>query len=128
MRAKFFLYLLVTLILLVVAYFVFMVVRAFHIVIVDFFKARELDRLSTELAEARARKHEEAEMRLKGPCQHLFDDDGGALPPDVCCKCGMAKVQPEGDCDHRWQRLPGIIPKSACTKCGQDYSSVTSVR
>ena len=124
MRAKFFLYLVVALLGLVVAYFVFMFLRAIYTVVSDYFTGRELDRLSVEFAEKREQQQREAQARLDNGCRHDFNDDGGAFPEDVCRLCGLAKTKPEGDCDHVWRRSPGIIPKSACEKCKATYSSV----
>lgn len=124
MRGKFFLYLLVGLIGLVVAYFVFMVLRAIYVTFMELKSGRELNQLADEYSHRRQQQLDAAHARLDNACAHEFEDDGGALPPDVCCKCGLARDRPDGECDHTWERLPGIIPQSACTKCGQKYSSV----
>ena len=127
MRAKFFLYLLVGLIGLVFAYFVFMVFRAMYVTIMEIMRGRELDRLADEYSQRREQQSNEAQARLNNGCDHEFDDDGGSLPPGVCCKCGLASQRPEGDCDHAWIRSPGIIPQSACSKCGKLFCSVPGV-
>lgn len=127
MRSKFFLYLGLTLIALIVGYFVWMVVKAFYTIFSDYRSGVELDRLGQQLADKRQERRRMEERRLANGCDHEFDDLGGALPPDVCCKCGIAKVAPEGNCDHVWRFVKGIIPESTCEKCGKRYSGVTAV-
>ena len=127
MRGKFFLYLLVGLIGLVVAYFMFMVLRAIYLTIMEIITGRELDRLAEEFSERREQQLHTAQSRLSNGCDHEFDDDGGTLPPDVCRKCGLERNRPEDECDHIWKRLPGIIPQSACKVCGKKYSSVLGI-
>ena len=123
-RGTFFGLLVAGLVGLVVTYFLVMVVRAFVIVIMDIRTGRELDRLAAEFAEKRRQTAAEAEERLNNGCAHTFDDRGGALPPDVCCKCGLSRQLPSGNCDHVWRVLPGIVPQSQCEKCGATYCDV----
>ena len=127
MRGKFFLYLLVGLVGLIVAYFLFMVLRAIYVTIMEIKTGWELDHLADEYVQRREQQVQESEARLNNGCTHEFDDEGGALPPDVCRKCGIEKQLPAGDCDHAWKRVPGIIPQSACSKCGKKYSSVLGI-
>jgi hypothetical protein len=124
MRAQFFLYLLLFLVGLVVAYFLFMVLRAVYVTIMEVKTGRELDRLADEFSERREEQLRESQQRLDNGCDHDFGDDGGALPPNVCRKCGLARQRPPGDCDHHWNRVAGIIPQSACSKCGERFSGV----
>ena len=123
MRGKFFLWLFMGLIALAILYFVWMVLRALYLTFEDMWTNRELTRLADEYTEKRRRSSEEARQRLANGCEHDFDDQGGALPPDVCCRCGLAREKPSGDCDHQWQVQPGIVPRSQCTRCGVEFTS-----
>ncbi|HEY6564874.1 MAG TPA: hypothetical protein VIY86_10290 [Pirellulaceae bacterium] len=126
MRAKFYLYLLLALIALGALYFLWLVLRALYTIFADVRQSRELDELAEALARKRADFRHQAEVRLKNGCEHDFDDACGALPHDVCGKCGIARERPEGPCDHHWQVEPGIIPRSTCKLCGEHFSPVTS--
>ena len=127
MRGAFFMWLAVGLVGLIVAYFIWTVLYALFKTAVDIKTGRELDRLAEEYAEKRDQRQRDAVTRLETGCDHEFDDDGGALPPDVCRLCGIAKEKPPGKCDHRWKKLPGIIPQSQCAACGETYSPVHGV-
>ena len=127
MRGTFFMWLGVGLVVLALAYFVIIVIRALYQTIVDMVRQRELDRLADEYSEKRDQRQREQQQRLDSGCQHEFDDLGGALPPGVCKHCGLAREKPRGDCDHRWKKLPGIIPQSHCTLCGETFSTVHGV-
>jgi hypothetical protein len=124
MRTQFFLYLGLGLSAILLGWFVWLVLKAFYSIFADLRTDRELSQLAMELAEKRRQGRLAAQARLNNGCQHEFDDALGALPPDVCRKCGIGRDPPEGDCDHSWQLLPGIIPESRCTKCGARFSSI----
>jgi hypothetical protein len=124
MRTKFFLYLAIGLLLLIVGYFLWLVIKSVYTIFADARTYRELDKLAGQLAEKRRQRRQDLELRLQNGCQHEFDDALGALPPNVCRKCGCAKEPPAGECDHIWKVLPGIIPESQCQKCGQRFSGV----
>jgi hypothetical protein len=82
---------------------------------------RQFDGMREYRLEREAVLREEQARRLDNGCEHLFDDQFGALPPDVCCRCGIAKQKPAGDCDHTWCREPGLLPASICVKCGARF-------
>ena len=86
----------VGLVLLILGYFVIVVLKAFYQVAVDLKSRRELNQLAEEYADKRDQRQREADERLNTGCNHVFDDDGGALPPDVCRICGMARIKPPG--------------------------------
>ena len=127
MRGAFFMWLGVGLVLLILGYFVIVVLKAFYEVAMDLRSRRELNQLAEEYANKRDQRQRESRARLDTGCAHVFDDDGGALPPDVCRICGMARVKPPGPCDHRWEKIPGIVPQSKCTLCGETFSTVHGV-
>ena len=122
--AKFFFYLALGLLGLLALYFLWLVLKAFYSIIVDFQVNRDLDQLADELAAKRRERRERERQRLNNGCDHQFDDALGALPPNVCRKCGIERDPPSGDCDHRWKVQPGIVPESVCAKCGKVYSKI----
>ena len=124
MRGQFFLWLFIGLIALAILYFLFLVLKAFYVTLEEMWTNRELTKLADEYSERRRNREEEARQRLNNGCQHLFDDQAGALPPDVCCHCGLAKTKPDGDCDHVWRIVPGIIPRSKCEICEQEFCRI----
>lgn len=124
MRGKFFLWLLMGLVALALLYFVWLVLHAIYLTIEDLWRNRELGKLAVEYKERRQRNVLEAERRLDNGCEHDFDDQAGALPPDVCCRCGLARQKPPGACDHAWRVMPGIVPRSQCEKCHEEFTSV----
>jgi hypothetical protein len=124
MRGMFFLWLLFGLIALAVLYFLFLVAKSFVVIAQDIWTNRELTKLADEYSDRRKRLKTEAVARLQNGCEHQYDDQAGALPGNVCCRCGLSKEKPPGDCDHVWRVLPGIIPRSQCEKCNQEFSSV----
>ena len=123
-RGSFFGLLLLGLLGLVVAYFIFMVIRSFVTIFSDMMTNRDLDRLAQEFSQKRKESAAAAERRLNNGCEHSFDDQGGALPPDVCSKCGIARTKPADECDHVWRVMPGVIPQSQCEQCGTKFNSV----
>jgi hypothetical protein len=126
MRAKFFAILVAVLVASAVLYFLWLVIKALVSTIVDLKTSRNLDKLAAEYANRRRAQRQSAAERLQNGCEHYFNDAGGALPPNVCCKCGLAKERPATACDHVWRVVPGIIPQSRCEQCGMTYSSVPS--
>ncbi len=124
MRSKFFLYLALFLIALIVLYFLWLVAKAIYTILFDIWNDRELARLADQLAARRQERRLASERRLKNGCDHEFDDVLGALPPDVCRKCGLARELPAGPCDHVWRIQPGIIPESRCERCGERYTGI----
>ncbi len=124
MRGAFFLWLLMGLVALAILYFILIVIQALYVTFQDMWTNRELTKLSDEYSERRQRLNVEAADRLQNGCDHLFDDRAGALPPGVCCRCGIALEKPAGDCDHVWQVQPGIIPSSKCRNCNEEFFGV----
>ena len=109
---------------LALTYCLVMVARAFWVVFTDIRDARELDQLAAEFAEKRRQTAVEDQARLNNGCDHVYEDQAGALPPNVCNRCGLAKKKPAGACDHVWRVLPGIVPQSQCEHCGKTYCTV----
>jgi hypothetical protein len=104
-----------------VLYFVWLCLRDLFYHVRDWRHSRQFGDLRAQ-REARSRAMaEENARRLDNGCDHTFDSVFGALPPDVCAKCGLAKEKPPGDCDHVWRREKGLIPASQCEKCGKPY-------
>lgn len=124
MRGQFFAYLGLGLVGLVVFYALYMFFRAVYSVFADAWTNRELDKLAKEYTEKRDERKAADAKRLDPNCKHLYGDALGALPPDVCRRCGKAKQRPKGACDHVWRILPGPIPSSRCEKCDKNYSTV----
>lgn len=124
MRGQFFLWLFMGLIALALLYFVLMVFKAFYVTFEEIWTNRELTKLASEYSDRRQRMSEEAQQRLNNGCDHAYDDQAGALPPQVCSRCGLAKEKPEGPCDHVWRVVPGIIPRSKCEKCDAEFCRI----
>lgn len=126
MRGTFFLYLAVMLLALLLLYGIWVVLAAFWTMWREARSNRELDQLAVAYAERRARRREEDASRLNNGCQHEYGHVLGALPEDVCCKCGLARQRPEGGCDHVWRICPGAVPESQCELCGKRYSTAAA--
>lgn len=82
---------------------------------------REFDGMREYRLQKEAEANERRAQRLDTGCQHVFDDQYGALPPGVCCLCGISQEKPAGECDHTWRREPGLLPASICVKCGERF-------
>lgn len=121
MRGQFFGYLAIGLVLLFSIYLVWLVLAAFWSVFSDMLNNRELDQLADEYAGRRKERMAENSVRLENGCSHVFNDPLGALPNDVCMRCGLAKERPLTKCDHVWRILPDPIPSSECEKCGERF-------
>ncbi len=104
-----------------VLYFAWVCSRDLFYHIVDWRQSKQFDGVRVQREARQRESHEENERRLANGCEHEYDTQFGALPMDVCCKCGLAKEKPAGECDHVWRREKGLIPASRCEKCGQQY-------
>ena len=109
-----------------VLYFVWLCLRdGFHF-LVDWRQSRQIGDVRAQRQLRQAAVREENVRRLDNGCDHQFDTQFGALPPDVCCKCGLTREKPPGDCDHVWRREKGLIPASRCEKCGKSHGGVAA--
>ena len=92
----------------------------------DWRQSKQIGDLRAE-RETRQQASLEANVRrLDNGCEHEYDTVFGALPPNVCSKCGLSKDKPTGDCDHVWKRQQGLIPASRCEKCGKQFGGVAA--
>lgn len=123
MRRQVFIFILIALVVAIVLYFLWMVLRALYTVFDDVRTEKQLNQLATEYKDRRQERRDAAASRLENGCEHDYEDLLGAFPHDVCVKCGLAKEPPPGDCDHVWRRLSGAIPGSRCEKCGVEYGA-----
>lgn len=105
----------------VVGYLGYRVYLAFGDMFQDWQAGREAAQLKQERARLAEQRQEENAKRLDNDCEHVFDDRYGALPPDVCSKCGLARDKPAGACDHIWRVIDGPTPSSQCEKCGRKH-------
>lgn len=124
MRGQFFAYLGLGLLALILIYCVWLVLRACWSVIADALENREMDQLANEYLARREVRRREEEQRLNNGCEHEYGHFLGALPDDVCGKCGLARERPLGPCDHVWRIVPGVIPESECELCHKKYGSM----
>lgn len=123
MRQNVFIFILIAIVVGIVGYFIWMVLRAFYSVYEDARSEKQLNELATEYQDRRRERREAAVARLDNGCEHDYEDLLGAFPKDVCAKCGIEKNIPPGDCDHQWERLPSAVPSSCCTKCGATHGA-----
>ena len=122
MRGTFFAYLGFALVGLIIAYFVFLVVKSFWTLFSDARTNRELDQLAQEYTERRKARRASESERLNNGCEHVYGHPLSALPDDACCKCGLMKDRPLGNCDHVWRVTSDVVPSSRCERCGETYA------
>lgn len=109
-------------------YFLWCVLRSFHDMYEDYQLGKELAVLRKEASARQQERRAREQARLANGCQHHFDNCFGALPDEVCCRCGIARTKPSGSCDHQWKIVPGPVPGSQCTLCGRVHSSTGALR
>ncbi|MEE3368541.1 MAG: hypothetical protein VX346_04265 [Planctomycetota bacterium] len=110
-----------------VAYFVWLVIRALYEVYRSWRLGQELVALQSEVTDWRTRRATANQERLNTGCKHQFEDGPGALYRRVCRHCGLEAERTSEECDHRWRQLASPIPRSTCDACGQEIEGALGI-